>query len=41
MSHLCTGENPGPKKIEKARKIGASVIAESDFLILLESDRNA
>lgn len=35
MSHLCAGETPGPKKIEKAQKQGATVIVESDFLALL------
>lgn len=41
MSHLCTGETPGEKKIEKALKQGTTIISESEFLALLESDRNA
>lgn len=35
MSHLCTGETPGPSKIEKAHQIGAMIIPESNFLAML------
>ena len=41
MSHLCTGDTPGEKKIEKALKQGTTIISESEFLKLLESERNA
>ena len=32
MSHLCTGETPGEKKIEKALRQGATVLSEAEFL---------
>jgi NAD-dependent DNA ligase len=35
MSHLCTGETPGPAKIEQALGLGAKVVAEAEFLALL------
>ena len=35
MSHLCTGDKPGPKKLEKARHQGAVILSESEFLKLL------
>jgi NAD-dependent DNA ligase len=35
MSHLCTGETPGPSKIERANEICAMIIPESDFLDML------
>lgn len=36
MSHLCTGEDPGPKKIEKAIQQGATILSEAGFLKSIE-----
>ena len=38
MSHLCTGEKPGPSKIEKANKMRASILAEVSFIALITSE---
>ena len=35
-THLLVGENPG-SKLEKARKLGAAIVTEKEFLALLEN----
>ena len=37
-SFVLAGENMGPSKLEKARKLGVPIISESDFLHLLEEE---
>lgn len=37
-SFVLAGENMGPSKLEKARKLGIPVISENDFLRLLEEE---
>lgn len=35
-SYVFTGENMGPAKLEKARKLGISIIGEDEFLAMIE-----
>lgn len=34
LTHLCTGPNAGPKKLEQAAEVGAEIIDEADFYVL-------
>lgn len=34
LTHLCTGKNAGPKKLEQAAEVGAEIIDEADFYVL-------
>ena len=37
LNYLLAGDNVGPSKLEKARKLGVSIISEEEFLIMLEN----
>lgn len=37
LNYLLAGENMGPSKLEKARKLGVTLITESEFVAMLES----
>ncbi len=36
-SYLLAGENMGPAKLEKAKKLGIKIISETDFLEMIQS----
>lgn len=36
-THLCCGDNAGPKKVETARKQGVRIITEAEFHHMMES----
>lgn len=35
-TYLLAGENMGPAKLEKARKLGIKIISEEDFLQMIQ-----
>ena len=35
-TYLLAGENMGPAKLEKARKLGIKIISEEDFLQIIQ-----
>ena len=37
-SFVLAGENMGPAKLEKARKLGVPVVSEEEFLQMLETE---
>ena len=36
-SFILAGDNLGPSKLEKARKLGVRIVSEDEFLQMLES----
>ena len=37
LSFLCTGDDPGPVKLEKARAQGATILSADEFLRMLDT----
>jgi BRCT domain type II-containing protein len=35
LTYLCTGDNPGPAKLEKARQVGSVLLSREQFIRLL------
>jgi DNA ligase (NAD+) len=38
-SFILAGDNMGPSKLEKAKKLGVAIVSEDEFLAMLQTDK--